>query len=59
MYLEITKQHPNNPKKLIHVCNYGYFIKKGKWELISINLFGKCISIYRKKIYRFTWPVSC
>ena len=59
MYFEITSQHPANPKKLVHVCNYGYFLAKGKWELICINLFGKCISIFRKKRYRLEWPVKC
>ncbi len=59
IYIEIKKRHKNNPKSFIHVCNYGYFLPKGKWELIVINVLKWSISIYRKKEYRFKWPVSC
>lgn len=59
MFIKIQKQHKANKGKTITVCNYGYFLKRGKWEMIAINLFGKTIFIYRKKRYRLEWPVNC
>jgi hypothetical protein len=61
MFIEIVKSHPMNGKRRLVVCNYGYFLKRGKWEMIAINLrpIIYTIQIYRKKEYRSSWPVSC
>lgn len=59
MYIEISKAHPANGKKIFTVCNYGYFLEKGKWEMISIKIFKWSIMIFRKKRYRNEWPVGC
>ena len=61
MYLEIIKTHKGNGNKIVTICNYGYFLKRGKWEAIVINLrpIAKSIWIYRKRNYKNEWPVCC
>jgi hypothetical protein len=61
MKLEIKKSSKANGRKRLTVCNYGYFLTKGKWEAIVINLrpLPYTFWIWRKAIYRNEWPVKC
>ncbi len=61
MLLELQKTHPANGKKRFTICNYGYFLLPGKWEAIVINLspIKKSLWIWRKKSYKYNWPVCC
>lgn len=59
MKITISKRHPANGKKFITVCNYGYFLDRGRWEMISIKFLKWDMQIYRKKQYKDEWPVSC
>jgi hypothetical protein len=59
MLIQVAKRHPSNGSKLVTVCNYGYFLRRGKWELISIKISKWDILIFRKKRFRNEWPVSC
>ena len=61
MLIEVKKSHKNNSPKIITICNYGYFLENKKWEAIVINikLLKKTIWIFRKKEYKYSWPVMC
>jgi len=61
MFLQIQKKHKSNGKELITICNYGYFLPKGKWEAIHINIpiIKYCLWIWRKRKYRNEWPACC
>lgn len=61
MYIELQKSHFANGRKRITICNYGYFLTKGKWEVITINLhpINKTLWIWRKKKYKNEWPTAC
>jgi hypothetical protein len=59
MKIEITKRHPANGNKFFTVCNYGYFLKRGKWELISIKFLKWDLMIFRQARFKTEWPVNC
>jgi hypothetical protein len=59
MYIEINKRHKSNGKRFLTVCDYGYFLPRGKWEAVAINFLKWTIFIYRKRQYRKEWPVAC
>ena len=61
MKIEIQNSHRGNGKKRITICNYGYFLERGKWEAIVINLrpIKKRLWIWRKAKYKNGFPVSC
>ena len=59
MLIQFAKSHPANGTKFLTVCDYGYFLPRGKWELVVFRLFGYEMCVYRKAEYRRRWPVGC
>lgn len=59
--IQLQKTHPANRTKRLTVCNYGYFLPRGKWEAIVINLrpIKRTLWIWRKSEYKKNWPVRC
>lgn len=59
IYITKHKHNKSNSGKLITVCNYGYFLERGKWEAIVLTFAKIEFWIWRKKEYSEKWPNRC
>ena len=61
MFIELQKSNKANGRKRFTICNYDYFLERGKWEVFVINLrpIKYSLWIWRKRKYKNEWPVAC